>query len=201
MKFKILLLSLFYPNILDNWSKTKTKTKTKTKLLVMNTCYFKTLSIILLFSSLCANGSNLSDDARDRGINTTCSSYLGQIEKSYNLIGLNITYAHPQNPSSFPSLHVSAQKYNNGSSSFSATLTPDGEYCYLSTILVTYINNQSCFEIAQIKAENENLELLSYADGGFYILTPDDYSYQTILTTAGEDTCTMTESRMMWPGR
>ena len=167
----------------------------------MNVNFFKPLSLSLLSFSLCVNASNLSDDARDRGINETCSSYLSQIEKSYNLNGLNVTFAHPQNPSSFPSLHVSSQRYNNGSSSFSASLTPDGEYCYLSTILVTTINNQSCTEIAQLKAESEDLKLSSYADGGFIILTPDDNSYQTILTSIDENACTMTEARMMWPGR
>ena len=170
-------------------------------MLIMNTYHFKTLTLIMLFCSLCANGSNLSDDARDRGINETCYSYLAQIEKSYNLNGLNITFAHPETPSVFPSLYVSSQRYNNGSSSFSATLTPDGEYCYLSTVIVTAINNQSCSEIAQTKAENENLQLSSYADGAYIILTPADSSYQTVLTASGENTCTITEARMMWPGR
>ena len=167
----------------------------------MNAHFFRFLTLFMLFCSLYANGSNLSDDARDRGINETCSSYLSQIEKSYNLNGLNITFAHPESPSVFPSLHISSHRYNNGSSSFSATLTPDGEYCYLSTIIVTSINNQSCSEIAQIKAETENLQLSNYADGGYVILTPTDNSYQTILTSTGENNCTMTEARMMWPGR
>ena len=162
---------------------------------------FKPLLLLLLSCSLGTYGSNLSVDARDRGINETCYSYLSQIEESYNLNGLNITFAHPENPSELPSLHVSSQRYNNGTSSFSATLSPDEEYCYLSTILVTTINNQSCSEIAQIKGENENLQLSSYADGGFLILTPADNSYQTILTSSGEKNCTMTEARMMWPGR
>ena len=167
----------------------------------MRLYFLKTFTLLTLLLSLCANGSNLSDDAKKRGINETCQSYLSQLEKSYNLNGLNLTFAHPQNPSSFPSLHLSSQKYNNGSSSFSATLTPDGEYCYLSTILVTAINNQSCSEIAQLKVENEDLELSSYADGGFIILTPGDKSYQTILTSLGANACTMTEARMIWPGR
>jgi hypothetical protein len=166
----------------------------------MNNYSFKAAAALFIFFSVSSNAANLSDDAKNRGINETCYSYLSQIEKSYNLNGLNITFAHPTNPSELPSLHVSSQKYNNGSSSFSATLTPDGEYCYLSTILVTAINNQSCTKISQLKAENENLELSSYADGGFIILTPEDNSYQTILTTTGENACTMTESRMMWPG-
>ena len=167
----------------------------------MNANFFRFLLLFMLFCSLYANGSNLSDDAKDRGINESRSSYLSQIEKSYNLNGLNITFAHPNNPSELPSLHVSSQKYNNGASSFSATLMPYNEYCYLSTILVTAINNQSCTEIAQLKSKNENLELSSYADGGFIILTPNDNSYQTILTSAGDNACTMTEARMMWPGR
>ena len=167
----------------------------------MNAHFFRFLSLFMLFCSLYANGSNLSDDARDRGINETCSSYLSQIEKSYNLNGLNITFAHPDNPIEYPSLHVSSQKYNNGTSSFSATLIPDGEYCYVATLLVTAINNQSCSEIAQVRVKNENLKMSSYADGEFIILTPNDNSYQTILTTASENACTMTESRMLWPGK
>ena len=167
---------------------------------IMNIYNYKTLTLIMLFCSFCANGSSLSDDAINRGINETCYSYLSQIEESYNLKGLNITFAHPENPSVLPSLHVSSQRYNNGTSTFSATLSPDKEYCYVSTILVT-TNNQSCSEIAQIKSENENLQLSSYADGEYIILTPSDNSYQTILTSSGEKNCTMTEARMMWPGK
>ena len=167
----------------------------------MNRYFLKTITLLLLGFSFNSSAASLFEDAELRGINSTCSTYLSQIVKSYNLNGLNITFAHPQNPSSFPSLHVSSQIYNNGSSSFSASLSPDGEYCYLSTILVTAINNQSCSEIAQLKVENEDLELSSYADGGFIILTPEDKSYQTILTSLGANACTMTEARMIWPGR
>ena len=156
---------------------------------------------ILLFSSQ-SYSSSLAEDAKDRGINETCNEYLSQIENSYGINGLNITFAHPKNPSLLPSLHVSSKKYNNGSSSFSVTLTPDGEYCYLSTILVTSINNQSCSEVAQIKIENDqNLQVSVYAEGNYTILTPSDGSFQAILTKSGESSCTMTESRMMWPGR
>jgi len=167
----------------------------------LNRYFLKTITLLLLGFSFNSNAASLFEDSELRGINSTCSTYLSQIEKSYNLNGLNITFAHPQNPSSFPSFHISSQIYNNGSSSFSASLSPDGEYCYLSTILVTAINNQSCSEIAQLKVENEDLELSSYADGGFIILTPEDKSYQTILTSLGANACTMTEARMMWPGR
>ena len=165
--------------------------------------YLKLISIftILLFSSK-SFSSSLAEDAQDRGINETCNEYLSQIENSYGINGLNLTFAHPKNPSSLPSLHVSSQKYNNGSSSFSATLMPDSEYCYLSTVRVTTVDNQTCSEIAQIKVENDqNLQVSVYADGNYTILTPSDGSFQAILTKSGENSCTMTESRMMWPGK
>ena len=167
----------------------------------MKAYLFKPLSLLLLSCSLGAYASNLSIDARDRGINETCYSYLSQIEESYNLNGLNITFAHPENPSALPSLHVSSQRKNKGSSTFSATLMPDDDYCYLSTVLITAINNQSCSEIAQLKEKSESLQLSSYADGAYIILSPSDNSYQTILTSSGEKNCTMTEARMIWPGR
>ena len=167
----------------------------------MNDYHFKTLAFILFFSSLCVNASNLSDDAKNRGINETCYNYISQIEKAYNLNGLNITFAHPENPSIFPSLHISSQNYNNGASSFTATATPDGKNCYISTIMLTSINNQSCSEVAKIKTQSEDLQLSSYSDGEYIILTPSDNSYQTILTSSGDQSCTITEARMMWPGR
>ena len=162
----------------------------------------KIITTLFLLLSLNIYALSLTDDAIERGINETCSSYLGQIEKSYNLNGLNITFAHPEDPSLLPSLHISSQKYNNGSSIFSATLTPDEEYCYLSTVLVTSVNNQTCSEISQLKLEvNPELQVSSYADGDFTIITPKDNTYQIILTTQGETGCTMTETRMLWPGR
>ena len=164
--------------------------------------YQKILAAVILLLSSNSFASSLAEEAKNRGINLTCSNYLEQIEKSYSLNGLNITFAHPEKPSEFPSLHISSQNYNNGSSFFSATLTPDGDYCYISTIMTTAINNQSCSEIAQVKANNdENLVTSSYADGKYLILTPKDNTYQTILTSSGENSCTITESRMMWPGR
>ena len=87
-------------------------------------------------------------------------------------------------------------------SSFSATLSPDGEYCYISTVQVTILNNQSCSEITKIKVDNDqNLKVSVYAEGNFTILTPMDDSFQAILTSSGEKSCTMTETRMMWPGK
>ncbi len=165
--------------------------------------YINNITIITtLFFSISSYALSLTDDAIERGINKTCSSYLNQIETSYNLSGLTITFAHPESPALFPSLHISAQKYNNGSSTFSATLTPDGDYCYLSTVLITSVNNQTCSEISQMKLEkNPELQVSSYAEGGFTIITPKDNTYQIILTTQGKTSCSMTETRMVWPGR
>ena len=161
--------------------------------------------IILTLGGLIANiaiSSTLAINAQERGINSTCISYLGQIEESYGLNGLNITFAHPSDPSLLPSLHISTKNYNNGSSTFSATLSPDGDYCYLSTVIVTSVNNQGCEEITSLKKEESpSLKDTTFADGVFTILTPPDNSYQLILTVTGENGCTMTETRMLWPGR
>ena len=159
-------------------------------------------AFFLILNSVNSFASSLAEDASNRGINDVCSNYLSQIEQSYGLKGLNITFAHPENPLDLPSLHISTQKYNNGSSSFSATLTPDGEYCYLSTVQVTSLNGQSCSEITKIKVDSDqNLKVSVYADGNFTILTPLDESFQVILTSSGDKSCTMTETRMMWPGK
>ena len=161
--------------------------------------------IILTLGGLISNlaiSETLAIDAQERGIDSTCASYLGQIEESYGLNGLNITFAHPSEPSLLPSLHISTKNYNNGSSTFSATLSPDGDYCYLSTVVVTSVNNQSCEGITSLKKEEiPLLKETTYADGVFTILTPPDNSYQLILTVTGENGCTMTETRMLWPGR
>ncbi|AXE62430.1 hypothetical protein [Candidatus Thioglobus sp. NP1] len=162
---------------------------------------------IVLFSSLVLfinnlNADSLSEEAAKKGINETCGLYLNQIEESYGLNGLNITFVNPNNPSEYPSLHISSKKYNNGSSTFAATLVPDGEYCYLSTIVVTAIQNQSCNEIAELKLqEDPELQSSSYSENDYNILTPIDNSYQIILTASGEGSCTMSEIRMLWPGR
>ena len=158
--------------------------------------------ITSLFFSINVYALSLHDDAIERGISETCTSYLNQIEKSYNLSGLSITFAHPENPALLPSLHMSSQKYNNGSSTFSATLTPDGEYCYISTVLVTSVNNQTCSEIYQLKLEaNPELQVSKYAEGDFILISPPKNTYQIVLTTQGETGCAMTETRMEWPGR
>ena len=161
--------------------------------------------IVLTLGSLIANiviANTLANEAQARGINSVCSSYIGQLEETYDLNGLNITFAHPGDPSLYPSLHLSTKKFNNGTSVFSATLTPDGEYCYVSTVQVTQINEQNCNEISELKvAEDPTVNVTVYADGDYLIITPKNNIYQLILINSGENSCTLTESRMMWPGR
>ena len=50
-------------------------------------------------------------------------------------------------------------------------------------------------------AEDSTLDVTIYADGDFSILNPQNNSYQIILIDNGEQSCTMVEARMMWPGR
>ena len=58
--------------------------------------YFrKFLLVITLLLCTQSFASSLAEDAKNRGINETCSNYLEQIESSYGLNGLNITFAHP----------------------------------------------------------------------------------------------------------
>ena len=161
--------------------------------------------IVLTLGGLIANiviAASLSSEAQERGISATCSSYLGQLEESYDLNGLNVTFAHHSDPSLYPSLHLSTKKYNNGTSIFSATLSPDGEYCYVSTVHVTQVNTQNCNDITMLKVgEDPTINVTIYADGDYSIITPENNIYQLILVNNGENSCTLTESRMMWPGR
>ena len=161
--------------------------------------------IALTLGGLIANtviAASLSSDAQERGISPTCASYLGQIEESYKLDGLNITFAHTSDPSLYTSLHLSSKKYNNGTSIFSATLSPDGEFCYVSTVHITQINNQNCNDVTMLKvSEDPTVNVTIYADGDYSIITPENNTYQLMLIDNGENSCTLTESRMMWPGR
>ena len=161
--------------------------------------------IVLTLGSLIANiviANTLANEAQVRGINSVCSSYIGQLEETYDLNGLNITFAHPGDPSLYPSLHLSTKKFNNGTSIFSTTLSPDGEYCYVSTVHVTQVNEQNCNEISELKVTKDpTVNVTVYADGDYSIITPEDNTYQLILINNGEQSCTMVESRMMWPGR
>jgi len=161
--------------------------------------------IVLTLGSLIANiviAESLSNEAQSRGINSVCSSYIDQLSESYDLNGLNVTFAHPSDPSLYPSLHLSSKKYNNGTSIFSATLSPDGEFCYVSTVHVTQVNTQNCNDITMLKvAEDPTVHVTIYADGDYSIITPENNIYQLILVDNAENSCTLTESRMMWPGR
>ena len=159
--------------------------------------------IVVTLGGLIANtviAASLSSDAQERGINSTCLSYLGKIEESYKLDGLNITFAHTSDPSLYPSLHLSSKKYNNGTSIFSATLSPDGEFCYVSTVHITQINTQNCNDVTMLKvAEDPTVNVTIYADGDYSIITPENNSYQLMLIDNGENSCTLTHSLMMWP--
>ena len=166
--------------------------------------YFQ-LSLLAIASMLITNmvfANTLSNEAQNRGINSTCSSYLEQLEGIYNLDGLNLTFAYPVEPSLYPSLHTSTKKYNNGATIFSATLSPYDEYCYLSTVSVTIVNNESCNELSILKTtEDPALEIEVFANGDYILMSPENQSYQLILVTTGINSCSMTEARMIWPGR
>ena len=160
---------------------------------------------VLTLGSLIANiviADTLANESRERGINSVCSSYIDQLTESYDLNGLNVTFAHHSDPSLYPSLHLSTKKYNNGTSIFSVTLSPDGEFCYVSTVNVTQMNDQNCNEIAKTKVtEDPTVNVTTYVDGDYSIITPENNIYQLVLINNGENSCTVTESRMMWPGR
>ncbi len=129
------------------------------------------------------------------------SEYISQLENAYGLNGLNLTFVHPTESLTYPSLHTSNQKYNNGSSFFATTLSPDNEFCYVSVIMLTFINNQSCDEIIQARLnEDSSLIINQYVDGSYTHITPESNEYQLILVSTGDNSCTMTESQMMWPG-
>ena len=150
--------------------------------------------IVLTLGGLIANmvvAATLSSEAQERGVHPTCASYLGQLEESYDLNGLNITFAHPSDPSLYPSLHVSSKKYNNGTSIFSATLSPEGEFCYVSTVHITQINTQNCNDVTMLKVtEDPTVHVTIYADGDYSIITPENNAYQLMLINNGENSCT-----------
>ena len=166
--------------------------------------YFQ-ISLLVITSMLITNmvfANTLSSEAQDRGIDSTCSSYLKQLEGIYDLDGLNLTFAYPAEPSLYPSLHSSIKKYNNGATIFSASLVPDDEYCYLSTVSVTIVNDQSCNKLSMLKTEEDPaLEVKVFADGDYILMTPKNQSYQLVLVTTGNNSCAMTETQMIWPGR
>jgi len=164
-------------------------------------------SIIAIFIGLSAfliNSSYagaLAEEATLRGVNPVCQSHLEQIENSYNLNGLNLTFFHPGESSAYPSFHTSTEKFENGASFFATSLSPDGEMCYISIIKTTIVNNQSCAIILQARMENdETLTTANYNDGDYIHLYPASSAYQMLLVDIGVNACAITETRMMWPG-
>ena len=166
--------------------------------------YFR-ISLLAIASTLITNmvfANTLSSEGQNRGINSTCFLYLSQLEGIYDLDGLNLTFAYPGEPSLYPSLHSSTKKYNNGATIFSATLSPYDEYCYLSTVSVTIVNNESCNELSILKTkEDPALKIEVFADGDYILMSPENESYQLVLVATGTNSCAMTEARMIWPGR
>jgi len=154
----------------------------------------------LTFMSVSVNAGSLSDEAGLNAVNPVCQSHLEEVEKSYNLNGLNLTFFHTQDPSSYPSLHTSTEKYENGASFFSTTLSPDGERCYISIVKTTIVNNQRCSAIVEARLDNDStLVANSYVEGNYIHLYPESGAYQMLLVGIGEDVCAITETRMMWP--
>ncbi|SVC05915.1 uncharacterized protein METZ01_LOCUS258769 [marine metagenome] len=159
-----------------------------------------TAFLALSFSRIFA--STLSIEAELRGINSTCLAHFSQLEDYHDLNGLNITFAHPADPSNHPSLHTSSKKFNNGSSFFATTLSPDSEFCYVSVNKLTVINNQSCSDIAQARLdEDSTINMKTYAEGSYIHIYPESNKYQLILVSTGDSSCAMSESQMLWPGK
>ncbi|HIF88949.1 MAG TPA: hypothetical protein EYG22_02665 [Candidatus Thioglobus sp.] len=156
-------------------------------------------SLTLLNNAVSAGG--LAEEAALRDINPVCQSHLEQVENSYNLNGLNLTFFHPEEASAYPSFHTSTEKFENGASFFATSLSPDGEMCYISIIKTTIVNNQSCANILQARMENdETLKVTNYGDGDYIHLYPASGAYQMLLVDIGVNACAITETRMMWPG-
>jgi len=159
-----------------------------------------TAFLALSFSRIFA--STLAIEAELRGINSNCLTHLTQLEDYYDLNGLNITFAHPADPSNHPSLHTSSKKFNNGSSFFATTLSPDSEFCYVSVNKLTVINNQSCSDIAQARLEEDStINMQTYAEDSYIHIYPESNKYQLILVSTGDSSCAMAESQMLWPGK
>ena len=161
--------------------------------------------IFLTLGGLIANiviASTLSGEAQTRGVNPTCLKYLEQIEATNQLSGLNLTSTHNSNPSLQPSLHIRASKLKNGASFFSTTLSPDGEFCYVSVTATTLSNVNSCEEITETRLIGDpNLKVTDYADGDYTLINRENDNYSVILIDVSESSCFMTETQMQWPGK
>jgi hypothetical protein len=156
---------------------------------------------ITLFANTAFATSTLAEEAALRGINSVCQSHLEELEVSYKLKGLNLTFFHDIDPDAYPSFHTSTEKFYNGASFFATTLSPDGEYCYISIIKTTIVNDQNCTAIVQARLKNDpSIQAISYGDGNYIHVYPESGIYQMLFIEIGKNTCAITETRMMWPG-
>ena len=168
----------------------------------MKKIFIFSIAFFLVIGYNIAFASTLTSEADSRGINSVCLSHLAEIESYHNLDGLNITFAHPTEPSNYPSLHTSNKKYNNGSSFFTTTLSPESDFCYVSINKVAVINDQSCSNIAQARLDEDSTIIVeTYAEGSYIHISPESSEYQLILIPIGDSSCAMSESRMLWPGK
>ena len=166
----------------------------------MKKIYLFSITAFLTMNFSIAFASTLTSEAESRGINNVCLSHLTKIEDYHNLDGLNITFAHPTDPSNYPSLHTSNKKYNNGSSFFATTLLPVNEFCYVSINKTTVINNLSCSDIAQTRLDKDpTITMETYSEGSYIHISPESNEYQLILISTGDSSCAMIESQMLWP--
>jgi hypothetical protein len=161
------------------------------------------LAICICFAAFLTNLSyagTLAEEATLRGINPVCQSHLEEVENSYNLNGLNLTFFHQSEPSAYPSFHSSTEKFENGASFFATSLSPDSDKCYISIIKTTIVNNQNCVAILKARLDNDStLQATSYGDGNYVHIYPESGAYQMLLVDIGVNACAMTETRMMWP--
>jgi len=156
---------------------------------------------VLVILNNTASAASLTDEAVSRGLNQECITHLSRIEQSLGLNGLNLTFANPEETTTRPSLHSSTSHFNNGSRIFSATLSPNATSCDVSLVLSTFINNQSCDEVAQARVSADaTLKVAKYAEGTYTHIYPESNAYQLVLVATGGQSCSMTESRMMWLG-
>ena len=161
--------------------------------------------IVLTLGGLIANiaiSSTLTEEANKIGINSTCATYLGQLEESFKLSGLTLTSAYQTNPSLNSSLHTKIAKFSDGATFISTTLSPDGEFCDISITISTHTNISSCAEIIDNRlSEDQMLKVNSLLDGKYHIINRENDNFTIVLIDTGKKSCMYTETQMMWPGR
>ena len=151
--------------------------------------------IILIFSGFVYAGS-LADEAKSKGINEVCQTHLEEIDSVYNLNGLNLTFYSDNEPSLHPSLHTSTKKYKDGASFFSASLSPDGDKCYISIINTAVSSNKTCSIIVDARLQKTpSLKVISYSD--YLFVYSESNSDQSLFVDIGKEACAITDIRMM----